>query len=193
MVTGSISRDSRDNFQAPSRGGQTTVMLEFAGLGGDSKFVKAIASTSYFKPIWFNHILSGRAEAGYAFGWSTAALPIFERFYLGGPNSLRGWKFRQITPIDATGFGIGGNSEVLGNVEYTIPLPFNIRLAGFVDVGNVYGYGTKFDPTSLRSDAGGGVRWLSPFGPIRVDYGLKLDRRKGEDFGAFQVSVGSPF
>jgi len=193
MVSGSISRDSRDNFQAPSRGGQTTVALDFAGLGGDSKFVRAIASTSYFKPIWFNHILSGRAEAGYALGWSGREVPIFERFYLGGPNTLRGWKFRQITPIDATGFGIGGNSEVLGNVEYVIPLPFNIRLAGFMDVGNVYGFGTKFDLSDLRSDVGGGVRWLSPFGPLRLDYGVKLDRRKGEDFGAFQFSVGSPF
>ena len=193
LVSGTIGRDSRDNIQAPTRGGQTGVSLEFAGLGGDSRFVKAIASTSYFKPVWFGHVLSGRGEAGYAFGWATREVPIFERFYLGGPNSLRGWKFRQVTPIDATGFGIGGTSELLGNIEYTIPLPFNIRVAGFVDVGNVYGFGTKFDPADLRSDAGGGVRWLSPFGPIRVDYGVKIDRRKGEDFGAFQFSVGSPF
>jgi len=168
------------------------VAVDFAGLGGDTKFARAIASTSYFKSVWFNHILSGRVEGGYVFGWSTKEVPIFERFYLGGPNTLRGWKFRQVTPIDATGFGIGGNSEVLGNVEYIIPLPFNIRLASFIDIGNVYGPG-KFDPADLRSDAGGGVRWLSPFGPIRVDYGVKMDRRKGEDFGALQFSVGSPF
>ncbi len=84
-------------------------------------------------------------------------------------------------------------SEVLGNVEYIIPLPFNIRVAGFFDIGNVYGFGTKFDLTDLRYAAGAGVRWLSPFGPIRVDYGINLDRRNGEDFGAFQFSVGSPF
>jgi len=193
MISGSLSRDSRDNYQSPSRGGQTGITLDFAGLGGDSRFVKAVATTSYFKPVWFGHIISGRVEGGYAFGWSNAEVPIFERFFLGGPNSLRGWKFRQVSPHDATGFAIGGTTEILGNAEYLIPLPFGLRLAGFLDVGNVYASGSRPDFTDLRSDAGGGVRWLSPFGPIRVDYGIKLDRRTGEDFGAFQFSVGSAF
>jgi outer membrane protein insertion porin family len=106
---------------------------------------------------------------------------------------LRQFKFRRVSPVDETGTRIGGTSEVLGTVEYLIPLPFNIRLAAFSDVGNVYGFGTKFDPGDLRKGAGGGFRWLSPFGPIRVDYGVNLDRRKGEDFGALNFSVGSPF
>jgi len=82
---------------------------------------------------------------------------------------------------------------VLGNVEYIIPLPFAFRIAGFVDIGNVYGFSTDFDPTDLRKAAGGGIRWQSPFGPIRVDYGINLDRKAGEGFGAFHFSVGSPF
>jgi outer membrane protein insertion porin family len=193
MISASISRDSRDNFQAPSRGGQTVFAIDFAGLGGDSKFMRTVASTSYFKPIWFGHILSGRIEGGYIFGWSDKEVPIFERFYLGGPNTLRGWKFRQVTPIDSTGFGTGGDTQVLANAEYLIPLPFGLRLAGFFDVGNVWAKGVTPSLNDLRSDAGGGVRWLSPFGPLRLDYGVKLDRRKGEDFGAFQFSVGSAF
>jgi len=76
-------------------------------------------------------------------------------------------------------------------------LPFNLRLAGFFDIGNVYGPdvkgGKKFDLTDTREAAGGGIRWISPFGPIRVDYGINLDRKKGEDFGALHFSVGSPF
>lgn len=194
LVSGSITRDSRDNIQAPSRGGQTGITLDFAGLGGDSRFVKAVASTSYFKPIWFGHIISGRLEGGYSFGWGEEGkVPIFERFYLGGPNSLRGWKFRQVSPVDGTGFAVGGTKEVLGNAEYLIPLPFGLRLAGFFDVGNVFAAGSRVDFTDLRSDVGGGIRWLSPFGPIRLDYGVKLDRRQHEDLGAFQFSVGSAF
>jgi outer membrane protein insertion porin family len=193
MVSVSVTRDSRDNYQAPSRGGQAGVTLDFAGLGGDAKFVKAVASASYFKPIWFGHILSGRIEGGYAFGWGDREVPIFERFFLGGPNSLRGWKFRQVSPVDATGFPVGGTTEILGNAEYLIPLPFGLRLAGFFDVGNVYASGTRIDSSSLRSDVGAGVRWLSPFGPIRLDYGIKLDRKAHEDLGAFQFSVGSAF
>jgi outer membrane protein insertion porin family len=193
MISGSLSRDSRDNYQSPSRGGQTGVTLDFAGLGGDSRFVKLVGTTSYFKPIWFGHIISGRVEGGYAFGWSNAEVPIFERFFLGGPNTLRGWKFRQVSPHDETGFAVGGTTEILGNVEYLVPLPFGLRLAGFYDVGNVFAAGSRPDFTELRSDVGAGVRWLSPFGPIRVDYGIKLDRRAGEDLGAFQFSVGSAF
>lgn len=194
MVSGSITRDSRDNYQSPSRGGQTGISLDVAGLGGDSRFVKAIASTSYFKPVWFGHIVSGRIEVGYSFGWGDdGKVPIFERFYLGGPNSLRGWKFRQVSPHDSTGFAVGGTSEVLGNTEYLIPLPFGLRLAGFFDIGNVYAAGARADISALRSDVGGGVRWLSPFGPLRLDYGVKLDRKAGEDLGAFQFSVGSAF
>ncbi len=192
-VSGAITRDSRDNVIAPTRGGQTSFNVDFAGLGGDSRFVKTIASTTYFQPIWLGHVLSGRLEAGYGFGWADEPLPLFERFYLGGPNSIRGVKFRRISPMDDTGLRIGGTTEVLGNVEYIIPLPFNLRAAGFFDIGNVYGFNTKFDLTDLREAAGVGFRWVSPFGPIRVDYGVNLDRRRGEDFGAFHFSVGSPF
>jgi outer membrane protein insertion porin family len=192
-VTLGLTRDSRDVIAAPTKGGHTILTVDLAGFGGDSRFVKTIASTAYFYPIWFGHILSGRAEAGYGFGWSDEELPVFERFYLGGPNSIRSFKARRISPRDAGGVRIGGTSEVLGNLEYIVPLPWNFRAAGFFDIGNVYGFNTKFDLTDTREAVGAGIRWQSPFGPIRVDYGVNLDRRKGEDFGAIQFSVGSPF
>ena len=198
-----LTRDSRDNIQAPSRGGLSTLTLDFAGLGGDSKYVKVVASTTYFKSIWFGHILSGRLEGGYGFGWAEdgltgkSELPVFERFYLGGPNTVRSFKPRKISPIDSAGQRTGGNGYDLANLEYTIPLPYEFRLAGFLDVGNVYGFGTDFDITDQRYGVGGGVRWRSPFGPIRIDYGVNPDRRtvngKKDDFGAVQFSVGSPF
>jgi outer membrane protein insertion porin family len=193
LVGGSIVRDSRDSTIAPTKGASLSIGTEFAGLGGDSRFVRTVGNATYFQPVWLDHILSGRVEAGYGFGWAGDDLPLFERFYLGGPNTIRGFKFRKVSPLDATGTRIGGDTELLGNAEYIIPLPLRIRLAGFVDVGNVYGFGVKFDPTDLRYAAGAGVRWFSPFGPIRVDYGVNLDRRTGEEFGAFHFSVGSPF
>ena len=193
LVGATLSRDSRDNLIAPTKGATVSLSGEVSGLGGDSYFMRAVAAGSYFRPIWLDHVLSGRVEAGYGTGWNGETLPIFERFYLGGPNSLRGHKYRRISPIDAAGVRVGGDTELLGNVEYIVPLPFGLRVAGFFDIGNVYGFGTSFDPTNLRESAGGGVRWLSPFGPIRLDYGINLDRRTGEDFGAFHFSVGSPF
>ena len=193
MVTGALTRDSRDSIQMPTKGGQTSLLVQFAGLGGDNHFVKTTGMITYFQPIWLNHVLSGRAEAGYGFGLGDERLPAIERFYLGGPNSIRSFKARQISPVDEFGIRIGGTSTVLGNLEYLIPLPFDIRLAGFFDIGNVYGFRTKFDITDTREAAGGGVRWISPFGPIRVDYGFNLDRRPGEKPGQVQFSVGSPF
>ncbi len=103
-------------------------------------------------------------------------------------------KFREISPVDEFGNKIGGTSEVLGNIEYIVPLPFNFRVAAFFDIGNVYGFGDQVRPRPIREKPpGAGIRWQSPFGPIRVDYGINLDRQKGEDFGAIQFSVGSPF
>ncbi len=193
MISGSLTRDSRDNILAPTRGGNTSIILDFAGLGGESKFIKTVAFTTYFQPIWLGHILSGRIEVGAGWGWGGEDFPLFERFYLGGPNTFRGVKFRRISPVDEDGNRIGGTSELLGNVEYIVPLPFGVRLAAFFDIGNVYGFGTSFDPTDTREAVGAGVRWMSPFGPIRIEYGILLDRREGDDFGALHFSVGSPF
>jgi outer membrane protein insertion porin family len=192
-ITFGLTRDSRDNVQIPTRGGVTQLTVDFAGLGGDSKWVKTTASATYFYPVWLNHIVSGRLEGGWLAAWSSEPLPLSERFYLGGPNTIRSFKFRQVSPVDEFGTKIGGNGEVLGNAEYIVPLPFNFRVAAFFDVGNVYGFTTPFDITDLRYAAGPGIRWASPFGPIRVDYGVNLDRRKGEEFGNIQFSMGSPF
>jgi outer membrane protein insertion porin family len=192
-IGGSLTRDSRDVVAAPSKGGQTVISLDFAGLGGDSQFYKANFLQTYFKPIWFGHILGTRFEAGYANGWGGQELPIFERYYLGGPNTIRAFKFRSVSPVDDSGFKTGGTTEVLANVEYTIPLPFGLRVAFFFDIGNVYGFGLPFDLTDIRYGPGAGIRWQSPFGPIRVDYGLNIAPRPGEGPGAFQFSVGSPF
>ena len=198
LIGGTLSRDTRDSIFEPTRGTSASIGLDFAGLGfGDSKFVRAVGTAAWFYPLWLDHVIATRVTGGYAFGWDDESVPLFERFYLGGPNSIRSRKPRQVSPTDGSGTRIGGNSEVLGTVEYVIPLFFGIRAALFYDVGNVYGPdvtgGTSFDITDLRHGIGIGFRWASPFGPLRVDYGINVDRRKGESFGQFHFSVGSPF
>ena len=102
-----------------------------------------------------------------------------------------------MSPKDSSGTRIGGNLQLLANVEYTVPLFFGIRAAAFFDVGNVWGpdipAGQKFDITDLHYAAGMGFRWTSPFGPIRVDYGLNLNPGPKDKFGNFNFSVGSAF
>ncbi|MGH7348475.1 MAG: outer membrane protein assembly factor BamA [Candidatus Rokuibacteriota bacterium] len=198
LVGVSLSRDTRDSVFDPTRGSTASIGLDFAGVGFGERFVRSVASTTYFQPLpWLEHVLSFRLMAGYARGWDKDPVPLFERFYLGGSNSLRQFKALQVSPRDDSGTRIGGNAELLGTIEYQIPLFFGIKAAIFYDVGNVWGPdiagGTKIDLTDLRHGVGAGFRWNSPFGPIRVDYGIKLDRRKGEDLGNFNFSAGSSF
>jgi outer membrane protein insertion porin family len=198
LVGGSITRDTRDSAFEPTRGTVMGVGADVAGVAfGDSKFVRAAGNVAAFYNPWLNHVISGRATGAWQVGWSTDPVPLFERFYLGGPNSLRGWKARQISPVDGSGTRVGGTIQLLGTIEYSIPLFFNIRAAVFYDVGQVYGpdtsFGTTFDLSDLRHDAGLSLRWASPFGPLRVDYGIKLDKRKNESFGEFHFAVGAPF
>jgi outer membrane protein insertion porin family len=198
LVGLTLSRDTRDNIFDPTRGSTASIAVDFAGVGFGERFVRSVVTTSYFQPTpWLNHVLSFRLMGGYAVGWDKEPVPLFERFYLGGSNSLRQFKSLQVSPRDGSGTRIGGNSELLGTVEYQIPLFFGIKAAVFYDVGNVWGPdiagGSKIDLSELRHGVGAGFRWNSPFGPLRVDYGIKLDRKKGESLGNFNFSAGSSF
>ncbi|HSB42143.1 MAG TPA: outer membrane protein assembly factor BamA [Methylomirabilota bacterium] len=198
LVGLTLTRDTRDNIFDPTRGSTVSLSTDFAGVGFGERFARGVLTATYFQPTpWLNHVLSFRLMGGYAFGWDKDPLPLFERFYLGGSNSLRQFKPLQVSPRDDSGTRIGGNSELLGTVEYQIPLFFGIKAAFFYDVGQVWGPdisgGSKIDLGDLRHGAGAGLRWASPFGPIRVDYGIKLDRKKGESFGNFNFSAGTSF
>jgi outer membrane protein insertion porin family len=198
LIGGALTRDTRDNLQTPTRGNFTVFGVDFAGIGtGDNRFIRVTFSTVQHQTLWFEHILSGRIATGYELGWSKNPVPLFERYYLGGPNTIRSFKSRQISPEDSSGTAIGGNFQVLGNLEYSVPLPYGLRAAVFFDVGNVYGpdqsVHTPVDLTNLKYAVGPGLRWNSPFGPIRVDYGVNPNPQKGEKFGNIQFSMGSAF
>ncbi|HEX7214476.1 MAG TPA: outer membrane protein assembly factor BamA [Methylomirabilota bacterium] len=198
LIGVNFTRDTRDNVFDPTRGGLSVFGFDFGGVGFGEQFIRSVVTSSYFQPLpWLNHVLSFRFLAGYSLGWSNEPVPLFERFYLGGSNSLRQFKSLQVSPKDSTGTRIGGNSELLFSVEYQIPLVFGLKAAVFTDIGQVWGpdiaAGTKIDLSDLRYGVGAGLRWNSPFGPIRIDYGIKLDQKKGESFGEFNFSAGSSF
>jgi outer membrane protein insertion porin family len=198
MIGVAVTRDTRDNVFETSRGSYASLGLDFAGIGFGEQWFRLVGSTSYFHPLpWLNHVLSARISGGYSFGWGDGPVPLFERFYLGGANSIRSFRAQEVSPVDSRGTRIGGNIQLLGNVEYTVPLFFGIRAAAFYDVGNVWGpdtgAGQKFDITDLKQAIGLGLRGTSPFGPIRVDYGVNPNPKNGERFGNFNFSVGSAF
>jgi outer membrane protein insertion porin family len=198
VLGGSIGRDTRDNLVEPTKGNLSNIGADFAGiLTNDNRYVRFSATTVQHQSLWFSHVVSARLGLGYEFGWSDKPVPLFERFYLGGPNSIRSFKLRQISPRDESGTRIGGNFQVLGNVEYTIPTFYGVKLAVFFDTGNVYGpdnhLGQKIDLTNLKYAIGLGLRWNSPFGPIRIDYGVNPDPKPGDKFGEFHFAVGTAF
>lgn len=193
-VTFAGVRDSRDNVFEPTRGSRHSLTLETAGLGGDNRFYKLIGETSWFFPLpFYGWVIGVRGEAGIAEGFGGEEVPLFERFFLGGPTTLRGQRTRSVSPRDETGARIGGDKELLFNAELLIPLIPRLRAALFFDAGNAYGFGEDFDPTDLRMAAGVGFRWFSPFGPVRVDYGFNLDREPGEKSAQFHFAIGSTF
>jgi outer membrane protein insertion porin family len=170
------------------------VEFQFAGLGGDTKYYKVIGESAWFVPLpVFNLVWAVRGLAGFAQGYGGEEVPIFERFFLGGANTLRGQRTRTVAPKDDRGEVIGGTSELLFNTELLIPIIARFRLALFFDAGNAYGFGTDFDPTNLRYSAGVGVRFFSPLGPMRLDLGYNLDKEPGEKDYQVNFTVGAPF
>jgi len=187
-------RDTRDNPFEPSRGNRNQLVFAFAGLGGDTQFYKVVAESAWYFPLPFlDWVLGVRGLAGYVQGWGGKEVPLFERFFLGGAGTLRGFRTRSVAPKDAQGNVIGGDSELLFSAEVLIPIIPRFRIAFFFDAGNAYGFGTDFDPTDLRYDIGAGVRFFSPLGPLRLDVGYNLDRRAGEKDYQIHFTVGSPF
>ncbi|HBO85019.1 MAG TPA: outer membrane protein assembly factor BamA, partial [Deltaproteobacteria bacterium] len=119
--------------------------------------------------------------------------PVYERFYLGGINSLRGFATRSVSPKDpVTNELIGGNSEALLNIEYVFPIFPEQKFRGviFFDTGNAWDDSFLND---LRYSAGIGIRWFSPLGPLRLEWGYNMDRKEGEKASQFEFSVGSAF
>ncbi len=140
-VTGSVVRDSRDSITEPTRGNRTRLAATYAGgaLGADNNFTKSAFETSQYWPLWWKFVgnIRGTLWYGEAFG-ETPLLPVQERFFLGGPNTLRGFRNFTVSPKDAAGGLTGGNKAYFVNTELIFPLYEAMRLRGlvFFDVGN---------------------------------------------------------
>jgi outer membrane protein insertion porin family len=188
-----ITYDTLDSSILPTRGFRITNSFRVAGLGGDRKYIKDVLFGEYFHPIPFGLIGHIRAEIGYAKGLSGEDVPINRRFFLGGIDSMRGFKTDKLSPQDDEGNYIGGNREFQASGEIIFPLISDLKLygVGFYDIGN--NWLDKFDFASLRSDAGVGIRWISPLGPIRVEVGKNLSPKNDEKSTVFQFSVGALF
>ncbi len=195
----SLTRDTRDSIYNPTHGLLLTGTADVAGgiLGGDKDFLRLFNKASYDLPLNFGSVLEVSLRTGFAKAYgNTDGVPIFERFFAGGATTIRGYNERKVGPIDAVSNDpIGGESMLIGNLEYTIPLIDFLKFATFIDTGNVWSKVRDFASGGLKSGAGIGLRVKTPIGPINLDYGYPLNDEPGEDSrsGKFYFSVSRGF
>ena len=195
-----VTRNTTDKFIDPSKGGVQSASLEYAGgpLGGDSQFVKYFLNAKWFYPVTATTVFSWNLLWGHVIPTAGGAeVPLFERFFLGGPYSIRGFRSRELSPTDPnTGEAIGGNKELVGNLEYLFPLVGDIGFKGvlFFDAGNAWAQGSwPFKDQGLWASYGAGIRWYSPMGPLRFEWGWNLDRPKGQPKRVMEFTIGTAF
>lgn len=201
-LTAAILRDTRDSFSEPTRGYRVRAAYQYAGgfLGADANFTKMSLEGDQYHPIWAKLIghLRGSLMYGDSFG-ETPVLPVQERFYLGGTNTVRGFQSMLISPRDPTTNNYqGGNKAYYLNSELLFPLLDQMRMRGvvFFDMGNSLderdGMGELFSQKP-RMGAGLGIRFISPIGAIRLEYGFNLDRQPGERLAVLHFTAGTTF
>lgn len=202
-LTLALNRNSTDYYQDPSTGGISKFTLEYAGLGGTENFGKVVGSHRHFWPLFLDTVVSLHGQIGYVFETTNDPIPLDEKFFLGGLRSIRGFDTREVGPkepeLDDNGeivdyAFIGGEKSAFFNLEYLIPISKSMGLKGvlFYDVGNAWlEEQNYFD--DMRQSVGAGIRWFSPLGPLRFEWGYNLEPQDDEKRTVFEFSIGTAF
>ncbi len=192
-----IIYDTRDNPFDPKKGvlaGISTKLATFVFLS-EVNFVKTEIYGSTFHKLSKRITLALSARGGVAYGLgNTEQLPLVERFFLGGRSTVRGYAQDGLGPKGPDGTTpTGGNAYIMGNIEFRTDIGRGFGLVPFVDTGNVWLKANDINPMQLKFTTGLGLRYDTPVGPLRVDYGVKLSRQTGESKGEIHFSVGHAF
>jgi outer membrane protein insertion porin family len=211
-----LSYDSRDHFFNPTEGAKSDFSVKFAGLGGNNRFIKSDLSGRWYYPLlkdpsWGGaYVLALGGSLGYGVGLAkrhngNKDLPLFERYFLGGMNSVRGFADRSLGPREkskgcfdgdeataCTDDIIGGDRAAVLTAELMFPImeQYGIRGTAFFDMGQAFRSSDGFDFGGFRRSVGFGARWMSPFGPLRVELGFPLNKQPGDDTSVLGFSFG---
>ncbi|MDR2339612.1 MAG: outer membrane protein assembly factor BamA [Deltaproteobacteria bacterium] len=195
-----ISRDTRNHFFQPTEGSTArfTYAIATSLLGGETSFSRyELEGAKWFPaPFWKGAALMVHGDIGLLTENKEGGLPVYEKFFLGGINSIRGYDWYDISPKDErTGETIGGQKQAYANVEFTFPIIQNSGLYAvlFYDMGNVWSKDQDFDFGDLKRSYGAGLRYLSPMGPLRIEYGKALDNDPGQPAGRWEFTMGAMF
>jgi outer membrane protein insertion porin family len=194
----SLVRDTRDKMFNTNSGSRNSVSVQYAGglFGGEAEYTKLEGSTDWYYPLPLSTVVRGRLSAGKAFENEDGKLPVYDNFYLGGMNSIRGFKSSSVSPINPVNDEkYGGDKMWFANLELYFPLVSDAGLRGLVfsDVGNVYAQDESWDFGTMKKSAGLGINWLSPVGPLRLIWGYNLDSQKGDEDAQWDFAMGGNF
>jgi outer membrane protein insertion porin family len=192
-----IASDTRDSAIQTTKGTVTRTSLELAG--GDLQYYRLNVQAQWFRPLTRAVTLALNGDVGYAHGVGNRPVPFFKGYYVGGPGSVRGFRPFSLGPQDATGNSLGGTRKMAGSAEVLFPIPGaqqdrSLRLAAFLDAGQVFGPGEKWSLSELRYAAGLALSWTSPFGPLKLSIAQPLNEKKGFDrVQRLQFTFGTVF
>ena len=208
MLRWSVVRDRRDSRLQPTVGSRASISLDLAGgpLGGTTDFWRPQASYARFIPMTggrLRTVLGLNASAGYIEPIDDTPLYFNDRFYLGGENSVRGFKYRSIwvrdsegnTVTDLSGFPLGGNRSIQLNIEAIFVLKGPFRFLFFTDGGKVYGDSQDFNLDNFRISSGAELQVTVPMlgAPLRFIYAYNINPLPDDRFETFQFSIGPSF
>ncbi len=191
----SLFYDSRDNPFNPTSGSFRGIILKFASRAflSETEFVKVVFQNAWYSRIKKGLIFAFALKGGIAHGFGdTVELPLVERFFLGGRTTVRGYDHDTLGPKGTDDSPTGGNIFALANGELRISLGRGFGMVTFLDGGNVWKKISEVNPV-LRYTTGLGLRYNTPVGPVRLDYGHKLNKEDGESAGEIHFSFGHAF
>ncbi len=197
-----LALDTRGPGYLPDRGQRSEIAMELAGpFGGEKDYYKLELKTHwYFRGFFRGHVIEVLGGTGVADAYgSTPMVPFYDRYYLGGLSTLRGYHYRGVSPREADSGSrepIGGDSYWFGSVEYSLPIIERLRIAAFYDIGEVRLSPFSADASTYNDNWGVGLRLNLPIGgpqgmPLRLDYGIPIHHdRYNSASGKFQFSAG---
>lgn len=195
-IVPSLIYDTRNSLTNPTSGVLAGASLKFATalLMSQTDFTKLSGYLNYYRGLSDDFILAASVRTGIAQGWNqTTDLPITERFFLGGSTTVRGYGQDNLGPKGYNGDPTGGNAFLMGNLELRVNVIDNFGVVPFFDAGNLWNDINKYNPADVKYTTGLGLRYMTPVGPLRVDYGHLLSHEKDERAGRFYFSIGQAF
>jgi outer membrane protein insertion porin family len=207
-LTSSVTRETRDDVLDATRGDFISHAFQFSPeiLGSQLRFIKYFGQYFRYFPLqkpkvelFTNEIRRPRlvyaagVRLGLAKGLGGQEIPLSQRFFAGGSTTIRGFEQNGVGPVGVDRIPLGGSAMLVINNEIRFPLIYKFDGVGFLDVGNVYQHISDISFGDIRKAAGLGLRLHTPWFLLRLDYGVKLDRRTGESAGRLFFSIGQAF